>query len=95
MAQQTIDIGTTPNDGTGDTLRDAFDKTNGNFDELYLSNSYDNNSTTVVLSEADLNTAYPSVVTGFKVYALDIISGALIYLKTDTGWISSSVTIVT
>jgi hypothetical protein len=35
MAQQTINIGTTANDGTGDTARDAFDKANDNFDELY------------------------------------------------------------
>jgi hypothetical protein len=37
MAQQTISIGTTANDGTGDTLRDAFDKANDNFTELYAS----------------------------------------------------------
>lgn len=35
MAQQTINIGTTPNDGTGDTLRAAMDKSNDNFTELY------------------------------------------------------------
>lgn len=35
MAQQTINIGTAANDGTGDPLRDAFDKANDNFTELY------------------------------------------------------------
>lgn len=35
MAKQLINIGTTPNDGTGDSLRDAFDKTNDNVNELY------------------------------------------------------------
>lgn len=35
MAKQTINIGTTANDGTGDPLRTAFDKANDNFDELY------------------------------------------------------------
>jgi hypothetical protein len=35
MAQQTIDIGSAPNDGTGDPIRDAFDKCNDNFTELY------------------------------------------------------------
>lgn len=35
MAKQTINIGTSPNDGTGDTLRDAYDKCNDNFTELY------------------------------------------------------------
>jgi len=35
MAKQVIGIGTTPNDGTGDPLRNAFNKTNENFTELY------------------------------------------------------------
>ena len=35
MARQNINIGTVPNDNTGDPLRDAFDKTNDNFIELY------------------------------------------------------------
>jgi ribosomal protein S18 len=35
MAREIIQIGTVPNDGTGDTLRDSFDKSNDNFSELY------------------------------------------------------------
>lgn len=35
MAKQTINIGTSANDGTGDTLRDGADKINDNFTELY------------------------------------------------------------
>jgi len=35
MAKQTINIGTTANDGTGDPLRTAMDKINDNFGELY------------------------------------------------------------
>jgi len=35
MAQQTINIGAAPNDGTGDKLRIAGDKINDNFTELY------------------------------------------------------------
>lgn len=35
MAQQTIGIGTSANDGLGDPLRTAFDKVNDNFTELY------------------------------------------------------------
>ena len=35
MAQQDIDVGIVPNDGTGDPLRDAFIKCNDNFDDLY------------------------------------------------------------
>jgi len=35
MAKQVIGIGTAPNDGTGDTIRDGGDKANDNFDEIY------------------------------------------------------------
>ena len=35
MAKQVIGIGSAPNDGTGDTVRSSFDKTNQNFTELY------------------------------------------------------------
>ena len=35
MAKQTINIGATANDGTGDALRTAFDKINDNFTEVY------------------------------------------------------------
>jgi len=35
MAKQTIGIGSSANDGTGDALRVAFDKVNDNFDEVY------------------------------------------------------------
>jgi hypothetical protein len=35
MAKQTIDVGTVPNDGTGDPLRDAMIKLNSNSTELY------------------------------------------------------------
>ena len=35
MAQQSINIGSAANDGTGDPLRTAFDKINDNFTDLY------------------------------------------------------------
>ena len=35
MARQNINIGASPNDGEGDTLRSAFDKVNDNFIEVY------------------------------------------------------------
>ena len=35
MAKQTIGLGTTPNDGTGDNLRVGGDKVNDNFNEIY------------------------------------------------------------
>lgn len=35
MAKQVIGIGSSPNDGTGDTLRDGMTKVNANFTEVY------------------------------------------------------------
>lgn len=35
MTKQVINLGSVPNDGTGDPLRTSFDKTNDNFDEIY------------------------------------------------------------
>ena len=46
MAQQTINIGTSANDGTGDPLRTAFDKVNDNFTELYNDDAGDVGSIT-------------------------------------------------
>ena len=39
MTQQTINVGTVPNDGTGDPARTAFQKVNSNFTELYVANA--------------------------------------------------------
>ena len=60
MAQQTINIGTTANDGTGDPLRSAFDKVNDNFTELYSDDAGDVNSVNgatgaVVLDSDDIS----------------------------------------
>lgn len=60
MAKQTIGIGTSANDGTGDTLRVAFDKVNDNFTELYSDDAGDVNSVngasgTVVLDSDDIS----------------------------------------
>jgi len=53
MAKQVINIGTNPNDNTGDSIRDAFDKTNDNFTDLY-----DNKQSTMTKA------AYTDVDTG-------------------------------
>ena len=39
MAQQIVNIGALPNDGTGDPLRVAYDKINNNFDQLFAAAS--------------------------------------------------------
>jgi hypothetical protein len=53
MAQQTIGIGTTANDGTGDPLRSAFDKSNDNFTELYGKPDLSLATNTLTLTKAD------------------------------------------
>ena len=35
MAQQVINVGAVPNDGTGDPIRTAYIKCNNNFDQLF------------------------------------------------------------
>jgi len=47
MAKQIINIGASANDGTGDPLRNAFDKTNDNFNELYLALGSSQNATSL------------------------------------------------
>lgn len=64
MTQQNIGIGATANDGTGDTLRDAFDKTNENFTELYASRL---ENRVVVKQPSDLS----GVLDSTKEYLLD------------------------
>lgn len=51
MARQTLNRGTTANDGTGDTLRTAAQKINENFEELYLSIGGDSATATVTLTD--------------------------------------------
>ena len=45
MAQQTVSIGSSSNDGTGDPLRTAFTKVNENFSELYQKTGVDTSMT--------------------------------------------------
>jgi len=55
MAKQTINIGVSANDGTGDPLRNAFDKTNDNFNELYLALGGSQNATDLFDTEGNLD----------------------------------------
>lgn len=90
MAKQTINVGSTANDGTGDKLRDAFVKVNANFTELYSDDAGDVNSVNgqtgvVVLDSDDIaegssnlyNQTHVGDVTGATV--LSIASGAVDY----------------
>ena len=55
MAKQIINIGVSANDGTGDPLRNAFDKTNDNFNELYLALGGSQNATDLFDTEGNLD----------------------------------------
>ena len=83
MAKQTINIGTTANDGTGDPLRTAFDKVNDNFTELYSDDAGDVGSITggegitassgtgdVTLSITDDGVSYAKMGTEFTTAAV-------------------------
>jgi len=59
MGKQTINIGTTANDGTGDAIRTAFDKVNDNFDEIYSTGFMSRfDATTRPIYESILNIMY-------------------------------------
>ena len=60
MAQKTINIGTTVNDGTGEAIRSAFDKTNQNFAELYT--NVDGKVDTGLITGGDLTMAGPALL---------------------------------
>ena len=65
MAQQTINIGTVANDGTGDPLRTAFDKSNDNFTELYnASGGIADDSVTYAKLGTEFTTSYTLPVPG-------------------------------
>jgi len=74
MAKQTINIGAYEFDLNSDTLRDAFDKTNQNFSELY-------NSTYTPSTSTDWNGTPPATVGE----ALDRIAALLKVLNGGTG----------
>ena len=57
MAKQIIFLGTTENDGTGDTLRDSLDICNDNFNELYGSTGW------AVYNDTTYTTGSPFLVT--------------------------------
>jgi hypothetical protein len=55
MARKPIDIGTIGNDGTGDSIRDAFRKVNDNFRELYSSLGLGDRLTFIGLDDTPLS----------------------------------------
>ena len=64
MSKQTINIGTTPNDGTGDPLRTAFDKVNSNFDESYF-------TSIILVNQSNVATTLGGTIDSTKQYFID------------------------
>ncbi len=54
MAKQTVGIGSSANDGTGDTLRAGADKINDNFNEIYSALGNSSNVLTDIIDSAGL-----------------------------------------
>lgn len=80
MAQQTINIGTTANDGTGDSIRSSFDKCNDNFNELYTAGPAGSNiaisSNSIASSNINGNIALDPNGTGNVIISSDVLPGS-------------------
>lgn len=64
MTQQIINIGISPNDGTGDPLRSAMNKVNQNFTDLYtISNTYTVNTAQLAANIAAVNANFSNYQT--------------------------------
>jgi len=94
MPQEIINIGTTPNDGTGDSIRNAFNKSNNNFTELYedipeLQSDISNLQSDV----SDLQTDLTTVETDLPEIQTDIsnLQSGLTTAQTDVAAVETSV----
>lgn len=83
MAKSTINLGTTPNDRTGDTLRDAGSKVNSNFNELYTALG-DGTALNIAVTGATSGQVLKFNGTNF-VPAADINTDAVTSVNTQTG----------
>lgn len=88
MARQPINIGAAPNDGTGDTLRDAFDKINDNETELYglLEGDFHSAAANPTVNDDSgdgyaVGTRWLNTTTRSVFIAIDVTVGAAIWLK--------------
>jgi hypothetical protein len=81
MTQQIIDTGSTANDGTGDPIRTAFQKTNDNFTELYNASavSVTGNVTGGNVSTSGLVTATGNITGGNLRTSGSVSTGGLTY----------------
>lgn len=98
MAQQTINIGSAANDGTGDPLRTAFDKINDNFIEIYTelggtdldannlllaANTISSTNTNGDIQLSPNGSGAVTVTTGNKLKLIDHTDNAIVTLDAD------------
>jgi hypothetical protein len=73
MAQQTINIGTAPNDNTGDPLRTGMTKANANFTENYTTlaaqATTNSNQATTNASQASTNTTVANQISALQAFS--------------------------
>jgi hypothetical protein len=91
MAKQLVNLGSVPNDGTGDPLRTSFDKTNDNFNEIYTTFG---NGTTLGIGTASVGTANYANVAGIATRAQGLTGGPdlNVGIVTANGFISTAST---
>jgi len=82
MAKEIINVGTTPNDGTGDTLRDSMVKINSNFSSVYM-------DSVIVCNQANKDTTLGGVIDSTKAYFIDgIIDMGTTFIDVPSGGIT-------
>ena len=92
MAKQTINIGTTPNDNTGDPLRTAFSKVNANFTEVYeLVNAISVGDILSAVNRASAISASLTSVDNKLSGAVDVLSAAVVSVNNRISTVSSQV----
>ena len=69
MAYQSIDLGTTAGDGTGDTIRDGGDKLNDNFEEIYTLLGTGTALSSGISADATVITLIAPTISGVEAFA--------------------------
>lgn len=87
MAKQAINLGTTPNDGTGDSIRSGGDKINDNFNEVY---TLFGNGTTLAISGDATVSAGALTIANDAVDTDQIAADAVTYAKLGPEFTSSA-----
>ena len=89
MAQQNINVGTNPNDGTGDSLRLSMQKTQANFDELYARNASDIQVSKTITANTIINDSFHNAIVFIKASATITLPAGL---RTDLNFVTQTFT---